>query len=118
MTLLRKAAEGSIEGDPPDYWYGVIEPYGGTLWPVLHYTQYAAREAAKKMGGEVVLVAVRVLEDEDGEAWPLPDYGSKAGEEAASLKDSEEAVEDARKTFEDALRPMSRRSTIAQGGAR
>ena len=110
LNLLRKAAEGAVESDPPDYWYGVVEPCGGTLCPTLHYTQHAAREEAAKWGGNVVLVAVRVLENEDGEAWPLPNYGDKAGEEAASLRESEIALEESCKTFEDALRtwPKSR----------
>lgn len=102
MSILRKAADGATEGNA-DYWYGVIEPYGGTLVPELHYHQFGAREAAHKWEGTVVLVAVRILEDEDGEYWPLPSYSKKEDEDAAKLAESEVAVAESKQRFEEAM---------------
>ena len=63
---LRPLLERSTEGDP-DYWYGVIEPPAGSLWMELCVTKSRADEIAKDLGGRVVIVAARILEDADGE---------------------------------------------------
>ncbi len=60
--LLKRATEGD-----PDYWYGVVEPFAGSLWCELCVSKSRADEIAKELGGRVVVVAARILEDEDGE---------------------------------------------------
>lgn len=60
--LLKTATEGE-----PEYWYGVVEPFAGALWGELCVSKSRADEIAKDLGGRVVVVAARILEDEDGE---------------------------------------------------
>lgn len=51
----------------PDYWYGVVDGFGGTLWPTLFLYQSEAKKCADELQGTVVIVAARILEDADGE---------------------------------------------------
>ncbi len=98
MKFLRKHAEGATEGRA-DYWYGVIESTGGTMWGQLFFDEDEARKAAKDLGGgEVVILACRPLEDEEGELWPLP-----VRTKAMELAESEQAVEESRKIFEETI---------------
>lgn len=57
---------GATEG-APDYWYGVVEPFAGALWRELCVHRSEAEKIAKDLGGRIVIVAARILEDEDGE---------------------------------------------------
>jgi hypothetical protein len=103
MNFLRKHAEGATEGDP-DYWYGVIESTGGNLWGQLCYSEHEATKLADELGGGmVVIVACRVLEDDEGDHWPLP-----VRTEKMELAEAEQAVEQSRKVFEETMQ----RSTI------
>lgn len=63
---LKSILEHAVEGDP-DYWYGVVEPHAGALWCQLCVTKEKADEIAKDLGGRVVIVAARILEDADGD---------------------------------------------------
>lgn len=56
----------AVEGEP-DYWYGVVEPFAGSLWCQLCVTKSEADKIAADLGGRVVIVAARILEDEDGD---------------------------------------------------
>ena len=58
--------ERATEGDP-DYWYGVVEPFAGSLWCHLCVTKSQADKIAADLGGRVVIVAARILEDEEGD---------------------------------------------------
>lgn len=98
MKFLRKHAEGSTEA-APDYWYAVIEGFGGTMWPTLFYSEHDAHEAAATLEGTVVLIAARVLEDEEGEYWPLPVRTPEI-----ELAEAEQDVEEARQIFEATMR--------------
>lgn len=98
MRFLRKHAEGALEGDP-SYMYGVVEGCGGTLWPVLCYSESEARKLADELDGSIVIVASRILENEDGDSWPLP-VRTRAIEE----KESADALEESRVMFEEALK--------------
>lgn len=55
-----------VEGKP-DYWYGVVDGFGGSLWPTLFIYRKDAAKCAKELQGTVVIVAARILEDGDGE---------------------------------------------------
>ena len=63
---LATILENSVEGEP-DYWYGVVEPHAGSLWPELCVSKHVADALAKSLDGQVVIVAARILEDADGE---------------------------------------------------
>ncbi len=63
---LKPILERSVEG-VPYYWYGVVEPFAGSLWSELCVSKSQADEIAKNLGGRVVIVAARILEDENGE---------------------------------------------------
>lgn len=63
---LAKILEYATEGNP-DYWYGVVEPFAGSLWPVLCVTKSEADKIATELGGSVVIVAARILEDDEGD---------------------------------------------------
>ena len=60
--ILEKAVEGE-----PDYWYGVVDGFVGSLWCQLCATKAEADKLAADLEGTVVIVAARILEDEDGE---------------------------------------------------
>ncbi len=60
--ILEKAVEGK-----PDYWYGVVDGFAGSLWSQLFLTKADAAKVAEDLQGSVVIVAARILEDEDGE---------------------------------------------------
>ena len=60
--ILPQATEGE-----PDYWYGVVEPHAGSLWWELFLYKSKAQKLADELGGRVVIVAARILEDEDGD---------------------------------------------------
>lgn len=60
--LLKRATEGD-----PDYWYGVVEPFAGSLWCQLCATKSEADKLAADLDGSVVFVVARILEDEDGD---------------------------------------------------
>jgi hypothetical protein len=57
---------GATEGEP-DYWYGVVEGMAGSLWGQLFIHKDEAAKCAAELEGHVVIVAARILEDEDGE---------------------------------------------------
>lgn len=63
---LRDILPTAVEGEP-DYWYGVVDGFGGALWPQLYLYKHEADKAATDLQGQVVIVAARILEDEDGE---------------------------------------------------
>lgn len=91
MKHLRKHCEGANEGQP-EYYYGVIDGFGGSIWPVLHFSESDARKAAKDLHGRVVIVAVRPIEDAEGEDWPLPvrTREMEIAEAEAEMKEAEE----------------------------
>lgn len=60
--ILEKSTEGT-----PDYFYGVLDGFSGSLWNELFPFRRDAAKAAKKLHGRVVIVAAKVLEDEEGE---------------------------------------------------
>jgi len=64
--LQRLLDAGATEGEP-DYWYGVVEGFAGSLWPTLFVHKSQAEKCAKEVEGQVVIVAARILEDEGGE---------------------------------------------------
>ena len=70
MTMERRLKPildaGATEGEP-DYWYGAVCGFAGSLWPELFTDKRAAAKCAKEIDGRVVLVAVRILHDTDGE---------------------------------------------------
>lgn len=63
---LRSIMPDAIEGDP-DYWYGVVDGFAGSLWNELFVYKSQADRVAKDIDGTVVIVAARILEDADGE---------------------------------------------------
>ena len=63
---LKEILPRSVEGEP-QYWYGVIDGYAGALWDQLFVFKSHADKAAKDLDGYVVIVSVRVLEDEEGD---------------------------------------------------
>jgi hypothetical protein len=70
MTLARRLKPlldaGATEGDP-DYWYGAVDGFAGSLWPELFTDKRAAIKCAKAIEGQVVIVAARILHDAEGE---------------------------------------------------
>jgi hypothetical protein len=58
---------GAVEGEKADYWYGAVDGFVGALWPQLFSEHFRAAECAKDLEGHVVIVAVRILEDEEGD---------------------------------------------------
>lgn len=61
--ILEKAEDGR-----PDYWYGVVDPFSGSLWSVLYPFHADAKKCADEIGGgTVVLVSARILVDSEGE---------------------------------------------------
>lgn len=64
--LAKLIESGATEGSP-DYWYGVVEPFAGSLWCQLCVHKSDADKIAADLGGRVVIVAARILEDADGE---------------------------------------------------
>jgi hypothetical protein len=71
MTLMERRLKpildaGATEGKP-DYWYGAVDGFAGSLWPVLFTDKSKAEECAKDLEGHVVIVAARILHDADGE---------------------------------------------------
>jgi len=71
VTIMKRRLQpildaGAIEGDP-DYWYGVVDGYAGSLWAQLYATKSEADKCAKELEGHVVIVAARILEDAEGD---------------------------------------------------
>lgn len=63
---LKDILPDSVEGTP-DYWYGVVDGFAGSLWSELFPYYSKAKERADELEGQVVVVAARILEDEEGE---------------------------------------------------
>lgn len=63
---LKPLLETATESEP-DFWYGVIEPHAGALWMELCATKERADKIAADLGGRVVIVVARILQDADGE---------------------------------------------------
>lgn len=63
---LKDILDHATEGDP-DYWYGVVDGFAGSLWPTLFLYQSEAKKCADNMRGTVVIVAARILEDDNGD---------------------------------------------------
>jgi hypothetical protein len=71
MTLMERRLKpildaGAVEG-APDYWYGAVDGFAGALWPQLFTSKMDADKCAKDIEGRVVIVAARILEDENGD---------------------------------------------------
>jgi hypothetical protein len=70
MTVMERRLRpildaGATEGSP-DYWYGAVDGFAGSLWPVLFTDKSEAAKCAKEIEGRVVIVSARVLHDADG----------------------------------------------------